>query len=320
MNRIIQLFLSLLAGAMLIACSNEDEAIELPIEGLPMMVEVSETPMTDADTGQPVNASTRGDVITSTSFNNFKMSYGGCDQTEPVYTANKNNDVWTVTGNWPSNHSLDYSFYAYNDGTYNEAESPYVHFTVDGTPTNQKDLLVAKTTTSYDACSGKVPLSFNHACAAVQFKIYKTTEMSDYKIEVNEAALCNVINEGDYYFTSDTWTLGSTKTNYTLNTASFPLTTTPTNLNAASGTEYLFMIPQTLTAWDKTEISGSTTGCYLRLNCTIKKGSSDVSGYSSNAYAYLPVGGSWTKGTKYIITLKVGTALRNASGTQIIKL
>lgn len=317
MNRIIQLFLSLLAGFMLIACSNEDEAIELPTEGLPMMVEVSETPMTDADTGQPVNVSRRGSVITIDYLSRFSMNYMG-----NKYDFSKDGTGWS-TNNWPGGvtHETAIDFYAYTGGTfYWNSGSPYVSFTVEGDPSSQKDLLVAKTTTSYDACSGKVPLSFNHACAAVQFKIYKTTEMSDYEIEVNEAALCNVINEGDYYFTSDTWTLGSTKTNYTLNTASFLLTTTPTNLNAASGTEYLFMIPQKLTAWDKTEISGSTTGCYLRLNCTIKKGSSDVSGYSSNAYAYLPVGGSWTKGTKYIITLKVGTALRNASGTQIITL
>ena len=84
MNKNIHIFLSFLAAAMMTACTNEDEAIEVPAEGLPMMVEVSETPMTDADTGQPVNASTRGDVITSTSFNRFKMSYGGCNQTEPV--------------------------------------------------------------------------------------------------------------------------------------------------------------------------------------------------------------------------------------------
>lgn len=312
MNRIIQLFLSLLAGFMLIACSNEDEAM-ISEENPPLIINVSETPMTEH--GAPANVATkRGAIVDNTNFSTFYMRY---DEGGKSYTVTKSGSTWTADPN-NSPGSGTHTFYAFSAGTFQWNEgNPYVYLSVDPNIPDQKDFLAAVDAgvTGYE-----VNLSFRHVCSAVQFKISKTEEMANYEIVVNDAALCNVVSEGDYYFISDTWALSSTKNSYTLNTSPFTLTTTPTDLNAASGTKYLFMIPQMLTAWDKTEISGSTTGCYLRLNCTIKKGSSYVSGYSSNAYAYLPVGGSWTKGTKYIITLKVGTALRNASGTQIITL
>ncbi len=145
--------------------------------------------------------------------------------------------------------------------------------------------------------------------------------MANYVITVTTVDLCNVVNQGDYYFNTGNWSLGSSKTIYTLNEVGFTLGTEATDLDLASGTEYLFMIPQTLEAWDKTDISPSPTGCYLRLNCTIqKKGGSYVEDYDTNKYAYLPIGGTWEKGKKYIITLNVGTALRNGEGTKITEL
>lgn len=279
--------LIMIAAVMLTACSNEDEAIELPTEGLPMMVEVSEAPMTDADTGQPVNASTRGDVITSTSFNNFKMSYGGCDQTEPVYTANKNNEgVWTVTGNWPSNHSLDYSFYAYNNGTFIDEASPYISFTVEGTPTSQYDLLVAKKTTSYDACSGKVPLSFNHACAAVLYNVQITNTLHNKSgdLTVNSIELRNVNSSGQYHYADNSWKSIGTSANYTLTTSAITVTTSPQQLPCG----HLFMIPQTLGADAKLVITYSSGTKTAEISLKDK---------------------TWDAGKRYTYNIRLGTNL-----------
>ena len=166
--------LIMIAAVMLAACSNEDEATELSTEGLPMMVEVSETPMTDADTGQPVNASRRGSVMTIDNLSSFSMNYQ-----ENKYDFSKTGGTWN-TNSWPSNveHGTAIDFYAYTRGAFVwNSGNPYVSFSVDATPTSQYDLLVANTTTSRTACSGTVPLSFKHACAAVLFNVQITNTL-----------------------------------------------------------------------------------------------------------------------------------------------
>ena len=300
----------LTAACMISACSSDDETE--PAQNPPLVIHVSETPMTnDGATAQA--ATQRGAIVNNTNFCEFYMRY---DEEGKKYKVTKSGSTWTAEPN--NSPGGTHTFYAFSAGTFQWNDgNPYVNFPVEENIPNQKDFLTA---VDAEVSGYEVNLSFKHVCSAVQFKICKTPEMADYTITVNEVALCNVVSEGDYYFTSGTWDLSSTKTSYTLNTSSIPLTTTPTDLDAASGTEYLFMIPQTLTAWDKTAISGSTTGSYLRLYCTITKGGSPVSGYSTNAYAYLPVGGTWKQDTKHTITLKVGTALRNASGTKITSL
>ena len=290
----------LFAVCLFAACSNEDEPINPPL-----VIRVTENPIA------PNNVARRGQVVDNTNFSAFTMRYGNED-TNP-YTVTKSGDTWSTSPK--DSPSGTNTFYAFSAGTFNWNDgSPYIHFDVDASVTQQKDLLVAKT----DPITGnEVDLSFDHICSAVQFKICKTAAMAGYDITVNTVDLCNVVNQGDYYFNTEAWSLGSSKTYYTLNTAPITLGTEATDLDLASGTEYLFMIPQTLEAWDKTAISSSTTGCYLRLDCTIQKGGSYVKGYKTNNYAYLPIRGTWEKGKKYIITLNVGTALRDVSGTKI---
>ncbi|MBO4564951.1 MAG: fimbrillin family protein [Bacteroidaceae bacterium] len=293
MNRNFLIFLSVLTGAMLTACSNEEEAKEMPAEGLPMMVEVSETPLTDADNGQPVNASTRGDVITSTGFNSFNMSYGGCGETKPIYTANKNNEgVWIVEGNWPSDHARNYSFYAYNYGTFIDEVSPYVSFTVDGTPANQYDLLVANTTTSRTACSGTVPLSFKHACAAVRFNIGQSSTLKGKNITFTEITLVGVCNSGDYHFNTATWTVLADPASFTLESASnisIPVSSTSHVGARPLSCSHLFMIPQTL-------------GASAKLVITYSGGTQSSAEISLNNE-------TWEAGKRYTYNIRLGTTL-----------
>lgn len=302
-----KIILLLFAVCLFAACSNEDEPINPPL-----VIRVTENPMTDATA--PNNVARRGQVVDNTNFSAFTMRYGNEDTY--TYTVTKSGDTWITSPT--SSPSGTNTFYAFSAGTFNwNGGSPYLSFSVENNVTPQKDLLVAKTA---PISGNEVDLSFDHICSAVQFKICKTAAMADYVITVNTVDLCNVVNQGDYEFNTGNWSLGSSKTYYTLNSAPFTLETTATDLNLASGSQYLFMIPQTLEAWDKTAISPSTTGCYLRLDCTIQKGESYVAYYETNNYAYLPIGGTWERGKKYIITLNVGTALRDGSGTQITKL
>ena len=302
-----KIILLLFAVCLFAACSNEDEPINPPL-----VIRVTENPMTDATA--PNNVARRGQVVDNTNFSAFTMRYGNEDTY--TYTVTKSGSTWSTTPT--SSPSGTNTFYAFSAGTFNwNGGSPYLHFDVDASVAPQKDLVVAKTA---PITGNEVDLSFNHICSAVQFKICKTAAMADYVITVTTFDLCNVVNQGDYYFNTEAWSLGSSKTNYTLNTAPITLGTEATDLNLASGSEYLFMIPQTLDAWDKTDISSSPTGCYLRLDCTIQKGGNYVKGYAKNNDAYLPIRGTWEKGKKYIITLNVGTALRDVSGTKIIGL
>lgn len=286
MNRIIQLFLSLLAGFMLIACSNEDEAIELPTEGLPMMVEVSETPMTDADTGQPVNASTRGDVITIESLTSFSMNYQ-----ENKYDFSKTGGTWS-TNTWPTSvkPGTAIDFYAYTGGTfYWNSGSPYVSFTVEGDPSSQKDLLVAKTTTSYNACGGTVPLSFTHACAAVLFNVQITNTLHTNKgdITVNSIELRNVNSSGQYHYADNSWESICTSANYTLTNSAITVSTSSQQLPC----DHLFLIPQTLGENAKLVITYTFSG-------------------QKQTTAEIQLNGkTWEAGKKYKYNIRLGTHL-----------
>ena len=302
-----KIILLLFSVCLFAACSNEDEPINPPL-----VIRVTENPMTDATA--PNNVARRGQVVDNSNFSAFTMRYGNEDTY--TYTVTKSGSTWSTSPTY-SPGAGEHTFYAFSAGTfYWKGGSPYIHFDVDAFVAPQKDLLVAKTA---PITGNEVDLSFNHICSAVQFKICKTAAMADYVITVNTVDLCNVVNQGDYYFNTGDWSLES-KTYYRLNTAPITLGTEATDLDLASGSQYLFMIPQTLEAWDKTAISSSTTGCYLCLNCTIQKGGSYIAGYETNHDAYLPIGGTWEKGKKYIITLNVGTALRNDSGTKITEL
>lgn len=285
MNRNFLIFLSVLTGAMLTACSNEEEAKEMPAEGLPMMVEVSETPLTDADNGQPVNASTRGDVMTLTGLNSFKMNYTA----DYSYSFSKSEGTWS-TNTWPSSVALETAidFYAYTAGAFiwNDG-SPYVSFTVEGTPANQTDLLVAKTTTSHKACGGTVPLYFKHACAAVRFNVQITNTLHNThgNLTVNSIGLQNVKSFGRYYYSDNSWKDIGTSANYTLADSPITVTTSPEQLSCG----HLFMIPQTL-------------GADAKLVITYSGGTQSTAEISLNNE-------TWEAGKRYTYNIRLGTNL-----------
>jgi hypothetical protein len=313
---------------MLIACSNEDEAIMLEENGIPVVVNVTEEPIQGDNASQ---APHRGSMLTTSSFTKFHIEYyfqgGDCWN---KYQYNKSENTWSGNMTWPevsTNYPL--TFYAYFDqntesvSRVNDSSDPYIVVTVENNASSQRDVIAAKSKSfQYSEIGSSVDLSFKHICSAVQFKIGKTAAMSAYNIIVLTAELCNIVKQGEYHFNAESWTFRSEKANYTLNNASFTLGTEATDLNLASGSEYLFLIPQTLTAWDKTTpISENPIGSYVHLRCKIsKEGSYKIGGNETWGDAYLPVSGTWEQSKKHIFTILVGTALRNASGTQITTL
>ena len=251
------IFICALTTLTLAACSSDDDAPSTPPAAeRRLTVVVNETPFVSADGGEAKERmETRGSVITTSTLNSFGMSYG-----ENRYTIEKVNQKWTTTPDtWPTvGNDTKITFYAYTDGNY-YSEGNYLSFTAEESASNNKDLLVAKSTTTYSAHNGQVNLTFNHACAVVRFTVKISDKLyakrSNTNLTVNKIMLNNVVKQGDYKFSTDTWNLSKASTNYTLNNSDIVANTTEAK-SLSCGT--LFLIPQTLGAEACFEITYDT--------------------------------------------------------------
>ena len=264
----------MLAATGLMACSSDDKN-DVKEEPRLMIVDVQ--------------GITRGDApITTATLNSFSMNYE-----DNKYNFTKNG-TWS-TNTWPSVGGNDQKidFYAYTGGTFNyNSGNPYVSFTVEETVASQHDLLVAEhKQISFNDASGHVSLLFDHACAAVLFTVQITNTLhTNLKgdLTVNSIILNNVSSQGDYSYSSKTWSNVSTSRYYTLTNGAITVTTTPQEV--AQG--YLYMIPQTHEA-------NGITGTYLEINYT--QGNEDKQ-------ATIPLAIDWKAGESYPINIKLGTS------------
>ena len=279
----------------LAACGDSDDGVNTPPD-VPsprlLTVEVGENPMQD-ESANAREMTRAGDATTTASLSNFYMNYQN-----NKYTFTKGGTGWNTIP-WPTGDEKDtkIDFYAYNydrvDGTAFQwnGGNPYVAFTMDENAFVQKDFLVAThKQISYNDANGHVSLTFDHACAAVQFNICQTQTVTNqgHKFAVNSVVLKNVCKNGDYYYDSG-WKLDSKYsiyTDYTLtNKKAISLTTDYQTLPC----QWLFLIPQ------------PQTGVKLEIKYTVDD--------SAEKTKTIDVGtGSWVKGTKYIINIKVGTS------------
>lgn len=233
----------------LAACGDSDDGVNTPPD-VPsprlLTVEVGENPMQD-ESANAREMTRAGDATTTASLSSFTMHYTN----EWSKTFEKTGDTWS-TATWPGSgtgtigNDKKLDFYAHDGGTFVWTESnPYVSFTAEENVASMKDLLVAThKSISYNDNNGHVSLTFDHACAAVQFFVYKE-ENATYKI--NSIKLNNVKKSGDYYYNNaenERWVLGETTTYYTLTTNvpgdPFEVTTTKEQLPCG----WLYLIPQ----------------------------------------------------------------------------
>lgn len=276
----------LLATATLFAAcgGSDDEAVTpapQPQQPRMLTVEVSERPMqTESGAKAPRRA---GDATTTETLNTFTMCV---DNKDWYATLTKTDGKWTTS--WPGGDaSKKWNFYAYNVGNeskfnWNGAD-PYVSFTMEEEVANQKDFLVAKTAEakSHSETGGKVSLTFDHACAAVQFYVYKE-ESATYVVK--EIKLLNVKKEGSYSFNSNSWSDLKTLTDFTLITGDITITPTSTKKLLPKG--WLYVIPQS-----KDD---------MKLQIT----------YTKDGVAKTPkligLSGSWEAGYQYTVNIKIG--------------
>ena len=272
----------------LAACGDNDDAVPIPIEPTPsprlLTVEVSENPMQDNEASAREMKRTAAATTTAT-LSSFTMNY-----TDAWYNNfTKTGGTWS-TADWPYgvNENTKIDFYAYNAGSFQwNSGTPYVSFMMDEDAFSQKDLLVAThKQISHNDAKGKVSLTFDHACAAVQFQICQTKKVTDEgkNFIINSVVLKNVCKNGDYYYDSG-WTLGSNLTDLTLTNSTITLTTAYQLLPC----QWLFLIPQ------------SQDGIQLEIKYTIDEGAEKTK--------ILNVGtDSWEQGKQYTVNIRVGSS------------
>lgn len=290
--RFARLFpLPLLAAPLFFASCSSDDSMT-PIDEVtppqrPISVEVSETPFGNTTEARQL---TRAAITDLTSFSAFTMTANN-----DHLSVEKKNGKWEVDGSWPAvDDNTSVNFYAYSDGTYNDnSGTPYISFIMDENASTQHDLLVATNTVSRNSHQGKVPLTFDHACAALAFNVQitnklKTDKLSNSSLTINSIVLRNVNNTGRYYFGgTPAWQNVSGSSYYTL-TSNITVDTEAQALIS----NYLFVIPQTRAA-------NGTTGTYLEINYTL----------SGSKQATIPLSVNWEAGKQYTINIKLGTTL-----------
>jgi hypothetical protein len=286
--------LPLTAG--LTACSSDDEQKqEPPVRHI--SVEVNQRPMTSDDPAGARSTDTRSAITTTETFSAFSMR-GIYNSLTTNYDVSKSGGIWTVADDkWPggSENNNTTPFYAYTDGTfYPNNGTPFIDFTVAENASSQHDLLVATNSVAYSDHDGKVPLTFDHACAALAFNVFISNTLSnnlpDKTLTVSSIVLRNVSNTGKYYFESSSWSDVSGSAYYTLANSDMNITTTPQALSS----NYLFVIPQS------SEANG-TPGTYLDVTYTFTG--------QTKTSATIPLSVNWEAGTQYTINIKLGTTL-----------
>ena len=274
-----------LAATALTACSSDDsETTPQSQKKRPLTISVTENPFINPNDASVKGITTRSAVITTPTLNQFYMNwtYNTNKQWIGNKTATKKEiGKWISDEYWPGldtseGEDITVNWYAYTDGEFDLSEDsqnrPSLDFTVEETPSNQKDLLVSQTSDTWTNCNGNLFFAFDHACASLRFYVKKAKNMSDYSITVSDAWLCNVVKEGEFYFDDNSWILRTAEgvQNHPLyrDKDKTTLSLDDTTYQPLDPYEdpYLFLIPQTLTSWDA---SGNAEGCHIKLTCRV---------------------------------------------------
>ncbi len=317
----IKVFLLSLAVAGIAACSADDDD---PVTGglqqpLPLTITVDENPLLNPDASSQAPA-TRTAITTTASLTAFTLDYQYIRADE--LQSGNNSVTKDVNGNWSAGYwpisaadNTPVSWYAHTDGTIVNQTDPYLNFAVEELATSQKDLLVASTSGPKAETGGRLTLTFDHACTALRFYVKKAKNLDDHTLTVTGIRLCNVVKDGRYYFATSTWTPGSTRTLFTLYEGTgMTLGSTDYTLLNANEDDFLFIIPQTLTAWDTTTaIASAGNQTYILLQCSIDGGST----YSGTAY--IPFAATLEAGMQHDVTINIGkNTLYSSPNTKII--
>ena len=219
---------------------------------------------------------------------------------------------------WPTDEGATVSFYAVypkDHAVTRTADDLTIDFTVPADVSSQYDMMAAKTEGIALAGTqdGAVPLAFSHLTSQVSFRARLATAFEGWQVDVRSIRVCNVNSRGTYSYGSATVTPANPAVmrNYDLIMAATSVTVASTSeaVSLTSAADVAMLLPQTLTAWDRTtETSSSgapsTTGCYLAIGCTITDSDGNRA-YSGNTY--VPLSAEWQAACHYNYLLEFGT-------------
>lgn len=267
-----------------------------------------------AYTAKPTKAAQKD--VTTEDFNSFEVTAIG---NNAVYfdnvTFTKNSEgVWTSTPVyfWPA-YALN--FYAYNTPANGFVDrsiavgSQTLTFTPSTVLTDQEDLVAACAENQTQPVSGATDITFNHYLTQIAVKALNTN--STYSVEVAGVKLAHMKNKVKYTFSSNTAVVADDALDETYSSefAAKTLTAEAKEVMTASTGNKWYLVPQTVTAWDKaTESTNSSKKTYLALKVKITANGGALRIYPATGEEYawmaIPLSQTFSQGHKYTFVVK----------------
>lgn len=206
---------------------------------------------------------------------------------------------------WPESGTVNFFATKNENGTStwaftNPSSLKFTGYTVQATPAAQLDFIYAAKL-NVEKTSSAVELNFRHALSQIEFKAQNNN--NKIYVEIDEVSVVNVNSKGNITITKDTstkfqdhnlgdaaddndtrgdnrceWSDQSVPATYTASFTAVPVGSSATSLTVtdASGeynTNTMYLLPQTLTAWDKTKPAkhqdAENTGSYFLVKALI---------------------------------------------------
>lgn len=267
-----------------------------------------------AYTAKPTKAA-QTDVITE-EFTSFKVSAigNGAVYFDNVTFSKNSEGVWASTPAyfWPA-YALN--FYAYNTPANGFVDrsiavgSQTLTFTPSTVLAEQEDLVAACAENQTQPVSGATSLTFNHYLTQIVVKALNTNPT--YKVEVAGVKIAHMKNKVKYTFSSNTATLADGAADETYSsefTANAKTLTAEAQevMTANTGNKW-YLVPQSVTGWDKNETDNVSDGTYLALKVKITANSGALKIYpATGEYAWMaiPLSQEFLQGHKYSFVVK----------------
>ena len=264
-----------------------------------------------AYTAKPTKAPQKD--VTNDNFDSFKVSAIG---NGAVYfddvTFEKGESYWESDPVyfWPA-YALN--FYAYNTPSYGTFSSNItvgaqtLTFIPATTLENQEDLVAAKALGQTDP-RGATGLYFNHYLTQIVVKALNTNPT--YSVAVAGVKIAHMKNKVEYTFSSNTAapTVNAADETYSSEFAAKTLTDEAQEVMTASTDKKWYLVPQSVTAWDKVETDNSSKGTYLALKVKITANGGALRIYPATGEAYawmaIPLSQTFSQGHKYTFVVK----------------
>lgn len=173
--------------------------------------------------------------------------------------------------------------------------------------------------------SRAVPLRFYHAMSQILFygKLSDEFVARGWSVEITNITIHNVNRAGTFTFANEISKYGTVEAlvftptenrgDYTLdlntNGSSVALNS-GTDTRLTSATKVLMVLPQSLTAWDRSaETAATTSKGYVSVTLNVKSGSSTIQNGVTLYTPFASVGSGWEAGNAYKYTLTIGSVI-----------